>query len=186
MFKKIFCIHGEGKTTDSGNCECELRTSRAGHGNDFRGPGARAADEGCVDGEAAPQSPPGPTLYSSAAASEPELVPRLLPSPPNGFQERLCCHGNTCPIILLAENHSSANLAGTYSFLQNKTASCFFTSAMTRSLSEEVEKRVRGFRPQERWSSGQRRQRILERSRPFSKAQAVSPCLQVGAQAGAS
>ena len=71
-------------------------------------------------------------------------------------------------------------------FYRTKLPLVFFTSAMTRSLSEEVEKRVRGFRPQERWSSGQRRQRILERSRPFSKAQAVSPCLQVGAQAGAS
>ena len=141
------------------------------------GPGQQC--KGWVDGGAAPQPLPGPTPQGSEAASTPELVPCLLPSPPNGFQERHCCHGNTCPIILLAENHSSANLAGTCSFLQRKTASCFFTSAMTSSLSKEMEKQTKGLRPQERWSSGQRRQRLRERSRPFSKAQAGSHVCRV-------
>lgn len=77
------------------------------------GPGQRMKDGWTVR---QPHSLRPARHYGSAAASEPELVPRLLPSPLNGFQARLCCHGNTCPIILLAENHSSANLAGTYSF----------------------------------------------------------------------
>lgn len=33
--------------------------------------------------------------------------------PTSHFRERHCCHGNARPMIPLAENHLSANLAGT-------------------------------------------------------------------------
>lgn len=52
------------------------------------------------------------------------------------------CHGNTCPIILLAENHLSANLAGTHPFHKAKLPLGFFASSLTRSSREEVEKQA--------------------------------------------
>lgn len=50
---------------------------------------------------------------------------------------------------------------------------------MTSSLSKEMEKQTRGLRPQERWSSRQRRQRVRERSRHFSRAEVGSQVCRV-------
>lgn len=82
-------------------------------------PGGRAVGSRGADGQQAPPSHPTPRR-SSAGPSRARAGPSPPASPPHGSQKGLCCHGNTCPIILLAENHLSANLVGTHPFYRAK------------------------------------------------------------------
>lgn len=135
--------------------------------------GARGAVEGAGGGR--PACLPG---VQSRAGPSPAFPPHQRTS---RFQERHCCHGNTCPIIPLAENHLSANLAGTHPFYGANTASRFLASPTTRSPREEVEKRAS--------ASGlglSRRQGASPARGPLINRRRAPPCLPVDGQVGAS
>lgn len=103
-------------------------------------------------------------------------------SPSSGFQERLCCHGNIQPIILLCRKSLTANLAGTHSPPQSK---CYLVCLALLWPHLGVE-------PQEnslnlRLSLGQSMWTVQERSASFSKPQTLaSQGLQVHGRIGAS
>lgn len=137
------------------NCGCELRRPsnttwqrflwprEAERGQRARGPGVGAVaqrNSGSFGGTTVPAPPARAALQRPA---EPEPVPLVPPSPPNRFQERHCCHGNSRPIILLAEKSLISQLGWNTSLLRSRHCFSVLSSPMTRSWSEEVEKQAR-------------------------------------------